>query len=198
LKRVDRFLQEQVDQEKIAGAVALVLQDGKPVYEKAFGWADKEANRKMTPDAIFRIASQSKALTSAVILSLVEDGKLGLNEAAGKYIPTFMKTTVSLPTARRSRARRADHDPGSAHAHRRRVVRRRRADRGSLQGEEPGRGDGTRLVHRRQGRADLRHDGAARRRCRSWRSRAKPTSTGTTPTSSAASPRRRRARRSTS
>src|SRR5262245_45479856 len=72
LTRVDRVFQEQVDQERIAGAVALVLQDGKPVYEKAFGWADKEAGRKMTTDAIFRIASQSKAITSAVILSLME------------------------------------------------------------------------------------------------------------------------------
>ncbi len=96
LKRVDQFFQEQVDQERIAGAVALVLQDGKPVYERAFGWADKEANRKMTTDAIFRIASQSKALTSAVILSLMEEGKLGLNDQAGRYIPTFAKTTVSL------------------------------------------------------------------------------------------------------
>ena len=66
LTRIDRYLQEQVDQERIAGAVALVLQDGKPVYEKAFGWADKEASRAMAPDAIFRIASQSKALTSVV------------------------------------------------------------------------------------------------------------------------------------
>ena len=93
LKRVDQFFQEQVDQERI---VALVLQDGKPVYERAFGWADKEANRKMTPDAIFRIASQSKALTSAVVLSLMEEGKLGLNDAAGGYIPTFAKTMVSV------------------------------------------------------------------------------------------------------
>ena len=96
LKRVDQFFQEQVDQERIAGAVALVLQDGKPVYERAFGWADKEANRKMTTGAIFRIASQSKALTSAVILSLMEEGKLGLNDPAGRYIPTFAKTTVSV------------------------------------------------------------------------------------------------------
>ena len=94
LKRVDRYFQEQVDQERIAGAVALVLQDGKPVYEKAFGWADKEAKRKMTADAIFRIASQSKALTSAVILSLMEEGKLALTDPAGRYIPTFAKTTV--------------------------------------------------------------------------------------------------------
>ena len=96
LKRVDQFFQEQVDQERIAGAVALVLQDGKPVYERAFGWADKEAHRQMTPDAIFRIASQSKALTSAVVLSLMEEGKLGLNDAAGGYIPTFAKTVVSV------------------------------------------------------------------------------------------------------
>lgn len=97
LKRVDRFFQEQVDEERIAGAVALVLQNGKPVYERAFGWADREAKRKMTTDAIFRIASQSKALTSAVILSLMEEGKLGLNDPAGRYIPTFAKTTVLTP-----------------------------------------------------------------------------------------------------
>ena len=106
LKRVDQFFQEQVDQERIGGAVALVLQDGKPVYEKAFGWADKEASRAMAPDAIFRIASQSKALTSAVILSLAEEGKLGLTEPAGKYIPTFLKTTVSLPDGSTITARR--------------------------------------------------------------------------------------------
>ena len=47
----------------------------------------------MTTDAIFRIASQSKALTSVVVLSLMEEGKLGLNDPAGRYIPTFAKTT---------------------------------------------------------------------------------------------------------
>lgn len=96
LTRIDRYFQEQVEQEHIAGAVALVLQDGKPVYEHAFGWADKEANRKMSMDTIFRIASQSKALTSAVILSLMEEGKLGINDPASRYIPTFARTTVSV------------------------------------------------------------------------------------------------------
>ena len=96
LKRVDRFFEEQVGQERIAGAVVLVLQDGKPVYSKAFGWADKEAGRKMSPDAVFRIASQSKAITSAVILSLMEEGKLALTDAAGRYIPSFASTTVAV------------------------------------------------------------------------------------------------------
>lgn len=99
LERLDRYFQEEVDQERIAGAVALVLQDGKPVYDKAFGWADKEAKRKMTTDAVFRIASQSKALTSVVILSLMEEGKLGLTDPAGRYIPTFARTTVVSPGA---------------------------------------------------------------------------------------------------
>jgi len=47
LTRVDRLLQQYTDQNRIAGAVALVLQDGKPVYERAFGWSDKEAGRNM-------------------------------------------------------------------------------------------------------------------------------------------------------
>jgi CubicO group peptidase (beta-lactamase class C family) len=96
LSRVDRVFQQFVDDNRIAGAVALVLRDGKPVYEKAFGWADKEANRKMTTDAIFRIASQSKAITSAAILALVEEGTIGINDPASRYMPGFAKTMVAV------------------------------------------------------------------------------------------------------
>jgi CubicO group peptidase (beta-lactamase class C family) len=95
LARIDRLFQQYVDEERIGGAVVLVLQDGKPAYERAFGWRDKEAGSRMTPDAIFRIASQTKALTSAAILSLMEEGRIGLNDPAGRYIPTFAKTTVA-------------------------------------------------------------------------------------------------------
>lgn len=94
--RIDRLLQEYTDQNRIAGAVALVLRDGKPVYERAVGWSDKEAGRKMTTDTIFRIASQTKAITSAAILALVEEGKIELNEPVGNFIPTFKKTTVAV------------------------------------------------------------------------------------------------------
>jgi len=96
LARIDRFFQQYVDEARIGGAVALVLQDGKPVYERAFGWRDKEAGSKMTTDAIFRIASQTKALTSTAILSLMEEGKIGLNDPAGRFIPAFSKTTVAV------------------------------------------------------------------------------------------------------
>ena len=93
--RIDRLLQQYVDKEQIAGAVALVLRDGKPVYEKAVGWSDKDAGRKMTSGTLFRIASQSKAVTSAAIMALVEDGKVGINEPVGNFIASFKKTMVA-------------------------------------------------------------------------------------------------------
>ena len=97
--RIDRLLNEYVEQNRIPGAVALVLRDGKPVYDRAVGWADKEAGRKMTATTLFRIASQTKALTSAAILALVEEGKIRIDQQAGDFIPTFKKTTVLAPDA---------------------------------------------------------------------------------------------------
>lgn len=96
LARIDHFLQQAVDSNRIAGAVALVLRDGQVAYEKAVGWADKEAGRRMTSDAIFRVASQSKAFTSVAILSLIEEGKLALGDRVSRYIPSFAHTTVAV------------------------------------------------------------------------------------------------------
>jgi CubicO group peptidase (beta-lactamase class C family) len=94
LTRIDRLLQQHVDDSRIGGAVALVLRDGQPVYERAFGWNDKESRRPMTVDTIFRIASQSKAFTSVAILSLMEEGRLSLTTPVAEFIPGFAKTTV--------------------------------------------------------------------------------------------------------
>src|SRR5262249_18642595 len=98
LARIDRLLQQYVDQNQIAGAVALVLHDGKPVSERAVAWADKEARRRMASNTIFRIASQTKAITSTAVLALYEEGKIGLTEPVGHFIPTFSKTTVAVKT----------------------------------------------------------------------------------------------------
>lgn len=94
--RIDAVLQRYVDENRLAGAVALILRDGQPVYEKAVGWGDKEANRRMTVDTIFRIASQTKAITSTAVLALVEEGKIGLDQPVSQFIPTFAKTTVAV------------------------------------------------------------------------------------------------------
>jgi CubicO group peptidase (beta-lactamase class C family) len=94
LARLDNVLQQYVDENRLAGAVALVLRDGQPVYERAVGWSDKEAGRKMTTDTIFRIASQTKAITSVAVLSLVEEGKIGIGDPVSRFIPAFATTTV--------------------------------------------------------------------------------------------------------
>jgi CubicO group peptidase (beta-lactamase class C family) len=86
IARIDSVLQQYVDEGRIAGAVALVLRGGQPVYERAVGWSDKEAGRRMTVDTIFRIASQTKAITSAAILALVEEAKVGLNDPVSRFI----------------------------------------------------------------------------------------------------------------
>ena len=98
LARIDTALARYVADGQVAGIVALVLRDGKPVYQTALGWADREANRRMTSDAIFRIASQSKALTSVAVLMLVEEGKLGITDQVSRYIPAFATTTVAMRT----------------------------------------------------------------------------------------------------
>ena len=150
--RIDRLVQTYVDEGRIAGAVVLVLRDGKPVYDKAFGWADKEASRKMTTDTIFRIASQTKAITSAAIMWLVEDGKVAINDPVSRFIPGFAKTTVAVTEGTDVKivpARRAitvrdllTHTAGISYGTNPSVAAQYQS-----QGPRPGRG--IRLVHRR-------------------------------------------------
>jgi len=96
LARIDAVLQQYVDENRLAGAVALVLRDGQTAYDKAVGWSDKEAGRRMAPTTIFRIASQTKAITSAAVLVLLEEGKLTLNDPVSRYIPSFANSKVAI------------------------------------------------------------------------------------------------------
>src|SRR5262245_45970573 len=89
-------MQQYVDENQLAGIVALVLRDGQPVYERAVGWSDKEAGRKMTTDTIFRIASQTKAITSVAVLQLMEEGKIGIDDPVSRFIPAFASTKVAV------------------------------------------------------------------------------------------------------
>lgn len=106
LARIDSWLQSYVDSNRIGGAVLLVLRDGNVVYEKAVGWSDREAGRRMTPDAMFRIASQTKALTSVAVMMLVEEGKIALNDPVSRYIPAYTRTQVIGPNGSTVPARR--------------------------------------------------------------------------------------------
>jgi CubicO group peptidase (beta-lactamase class C family) len=98
LARIDSLLEQQVAARRIAGAVAVVMRDGEIVYERAMGWADREAGRRMTPGHIFRIASQTKAITSVAALMLAEEGKLSLSDPVSRWLPSFAHTTVAVKT----------------------------------------------------------------------------------------------------
>ena len=98
LARLDTLLQAYVDSGQTAGVVALVARNGRVAWSGAYGMADREAGRPMRRDALFRIASQSKAVTSVAAMMLVEEGKLRLNDRVSRYIPSFDSVMVALPT----------------------------------------------------------------------------------------------------
>src|SRR5690606_29472761 len=87
-------IQESVEKNQIPGAVALIARNGKIVYHKAFGMADTEAGRAQRKDDIFRIASQTKAITSTAVMMLWEEGKFRLDDPISDYIPEFKNPQV--------------------------------------------------------------------------------------------------------
>ncbi len=94
LKRIETNMNEWMQTGKLNGAVALIIRNGKLVYHKAFGYDDLEKTRPMKTDMIFRIASQTKAITSVGAMILFEEGKFLLDDAVSKYIPEFAKQGV--------------------------------------------------------------------------------------------------------
>ncbi|MBE7169375.1 MAG: beta-lactamase family protein [Williamsia sp.] len=94
LKRIDTLVQQYIDQHWVNGVVTLLVKDNQLIQYKGYGYLDAEARKPMPRDAIFRIASQTKALTSTGILILYEQGKLLLDEPIANYIPEFRHPVV--------------------------------------------------------------------------------------------------------
>lgn len=94
LKRIDDNFKKWVSDRWVNGAVTLVIRDGRIVYYKAFGFDNPATNEAMLKDDIFRIASQTKAITSVAVMMLMEEGKFLLEDPVSKYIPTFANPRV--------------------------------------------------------------------------------------------------------
>ncbi len=94
LKVVEELLTDDIDNNKIPGAVVLVGNEKGIVYQKAFGVKNPLTNEKYATDDIFRIASMTKAITSVAVLKLWEDGKINLDDPIEKYIPEFKDTEI--------------------------------------------------------------------------------------------------------
>lgn len=94
LKRIDALEQEFIDKGIAPNAVTFVARKGKIVHYKAFGFSNLESKTPLKKDDIFRIASQSKAITTVGLLMLFEEGKFFLDEPISKYIPVFKNPKV--------------------------------------------------------------------------------------------------------
>ncbi len=97
LQRLDRVLKSYIINEQLAGQVALVLRRGNIVFSAANGMQDIDAGIPMREDSIFRIASQTKAITSAAIMMLHERGELDISDPLSRYLPEWREMQVAVP-----------------------------------------------------------------------------------------------------
>ncbi|MGE0588481.1 MAG: serine hydrolase domain-containing protein [Cyclobacteriaceae bacterium] len=94
LTRIDARIQQAIKDNWFPGTVVLIVRNGKPVYFKSFGKSDLETSTDMKKDNIFRIASQTKAITSLAVMMLFEEGKFQLDDPVSKFIPEFKNPQV--------------------------------------------------------------------------------------------------------
>lgn len=94
VNKLDAMLEEAIQNDEIPGLVALVSRNGKIVYHTAKGSSDATSGKAMSKDAIFRIASQTKAITSTAVMMLWEEGKFRLDDPISKWIPEFKSPQV--------------------------------------------------------------------------------------------------------
>ena len=93
---ITKFFQTDVDRGSIPGAVLLVAREGKLVYQQTVGYQDREKRIAMKPDAIFRIASMTKPITTVAVMMLAEEGKIDLIAPVAQYLPEFKDVKVGV------------------------------------------------------------------------------------------------------
>ena len=96
LERLTDAMQTYVEDGRLAGGVVLVARRGSVAYLESFGQRDIESGAAMTDDAIFRIASQTKAIVSTGVMLLQEEGRLLISDPVGRYLPAFAQTQVAV------------------------------------------------------------------------------------------------------
>jgi CubicO group peptidase (beta-lactamase class C family) len=94
LHRIDDFLNQAIEDRKTAGAISLVVRNGKICQFGTYGWMDLESKIAMQPDALFRIFSMTKPVTAVATLCLYEEGKFLLDDPLKDYLPEFAKVKV--------------------------------------------------------------------------------------------------------
>ena len=99
LERIGTAVQHEIDEKRIAGAVTLVIRHGHVAWFKSQGMMDREAAQPMRPDAMFRICSMTKPITSVAVMMLYEEGRFLLDDPVSKYLPEFKNPKVLVKPA---------------------------------------------------------------------------------------------------
>lgn len=94
MSRIDNMINDHIAKQLIPGAVVLIARNGKIIYHKSYGYSDLDKKTPLKETDIFRIASQTKAITSLAVMMLYEEGKFLLDEPISKYIPEFKSPVV--------------------------------------------------------------------------------------------------------
>jgi CubicO group peptidase (beta-lactamase class C family) len=94
LSRIDTLVDQYLRKDWVTGVVTLIIKNGHVIQYKAYGYSDAEAHKTMQRNDLFRIASQTKAIVSAGVMQLFEEGKLYLDEPVADFLPAFRNTRV--------------------------------------------------------------------------------------------------------
>src|SRR5450631_1797604 len=94
LDRIGTAVDKSIADKEIAGAVTMVVRHGHVAWFKAQGMMDREAGKAMSPDAIFRICSMTKPITSVAVMMLYEEGRFQLDDPISRFLPEFENPKV--------------------------------------------------------------------------------------------------------
>jgi CubicO group peptidase (beta-lactamase class C family) len=114
LARIEALMQRHIRDGNLANAVTLVMRNGKVIHYQAHGLLDPSRQQPLPKDALFRMASSSKPVTTVAVLMLVEEGLIRLSDPVARFIPEFKGQRVAVPKA--GAAVPAPLPPGAASA----------------------------------------------------------------------------------
>ena len=99
LARLTKITQEHIEAGRLPGAVILIARQGKVAYFESFGHRDRDRGLAMTPDALFRIYSMTKPITSVAVMMLHEEGRFQISDPVSRYLPELAKPQVGSERA---------------------------------------------------------------------------------------------------
>ncbi len=113
LAAMDELISAEVEAGKIVGCMALVAREDQVAYLKTWGDRDREADKPMTPDTIFRIYSMTKPVTSVATMQLIESHRMGLDEPVSKYLPELAELKVLVEAKQDDGEKQVDEIPAN-------------------------------------------------------------------------------------